>query len=97
MNIFKTDFFYFSCHCVKSVRILSFSSLCFPALWLNRVIYSINLIIQLECWKIRAKKSPDTDNFYAVGNLETQGIILFNLQLNCGSLKNLWSAFTHTL
>ena len=50
-------------HCEKSVLILSFSGLYFPAFGLNTEIYSVNLRIQSECRKIRTRKTPNTDTF----------------------------------
>ena len=55
-------------HCMKSVRIRSFSGPHFPAFGLNTEtnIYSVNLRIYFEWWKMRTRKSPDEYTFYAV-------------------------------
>ena len=53
-------------HCVKSVRIRSFSGPYFPAFGLSKKKYSISLRIQSECWKIRTRKTPNADTFHAV-------------------------------
>ena len=53
-------------HCVKSVRIRSFSSPYFPAFGLNTERYGVSLRIQSECGKIRTRKTPNTDTFHAV-------------------------------
>ena len=53
-------------HCVKSVRIRSFSGLYFPLFGLNTEIYSTSLRIQTEFRKIPTRKSPNTDTFHAV-------------------------------
>ena len=53
-------------HCVKSVRIRSFSGPYFPAFGLNTEKYSVYLPIQSECGKIQTKKTPNTDTFYAI-------------------------------
>ena len=53
-------------HCVKSVRIRSYSGPYFPALRLNTERYSVSLRIQPECEKIRTRITPNTDTFYAV-------------------------------
>ena len=53
-------------HCVKSVRIRSFSGPYFSTFGLNTERYSVSLRIQSECGKVRAKKTPNTDTFYAV-------------------------------
>ena len=54
-----------SYYCVKSVCIQSFSELCIPAFGLNTERDSVSLRIQSECGKIRARKTPITDTFYA--------------------------------
>ena len=53
-------------HCVKSVRILSYSGPYFPAFGLNTERYSISLCIQSECGKMRTRITPNTDTFHAV-------------------------------
>ena len=53
-------------HCAESVRIWSFSGLHFPALGLNTERCSVFFCIQSECGKIRARKTPNKDTFYAV-------------------------------
>ena len=55
-------------HCVKSVRIRSFSGPYFPAFGLNTERYGVSLRIQSECGKIRTKKTPNTDTFHAMEN-----------------------------
>ena len=46
-------------HCVKSVRILSFSGVYFPA-------FGLTLRIHSECGKIRTRKTPNMDTFHVV-------------------------------
>ena len=53
-------------HCLKSVRIPSYSGLHFPAFGLNTERYSVSLRIQSECGKIWTRITPNTDTFYAV-------------------------------
>ena len=53
-------------HCVKGVRIRSFSSPYFPAFGLNTDRYGVSLRIQSECGKIRTRKTLNTDTFHAV-------------------------------
>ena len=53
---------------VRSVRIRSYSGLCFPAFGLNTEIYLISLHIQSECGKIRTRITPNMDTFHAVSN-----------------------------
>ena len=50
-------------HCVKSIRVWSFSGLRFPAFGLNREIWEVNLRIQSKCRKIRTKRTPNTETF----------------------------------
>ena len=45
-------------HCLKSVRIRSFSGPYFPAFGLNMERYSVSLRIQSACGKIRTRKTP---------------------------------------
>ena len=59
-------------HCVKSVHIWSFSDPYFPAFGLNTERYSVFLRLQSECGKIRTRKTPNTDTFYAVFTIETK-------------------------
>ena len=60
-------------HCVKSVRIQSYSGPYFPAFGLNTERYSerysVSLRIQSECEKIQARITPNTDTFYAVTHI----------------------------
>ena len=53
-------------HCVRSVRIRSYSGLHLPAFGLNTDIYHVFLRIQSECGKTRTRITPNTDTFYAV-------------------------------
>ena len=58
-------------HCVKSVRIRSFSGPYFPAFGLNTEIFSANLCIQYERGEVRTRKTPNTDTFYAMNPFQT--------------------------
>ena len=53
-------------HCVKSVRIRSYSGPYFTAFGLNTERYGVSLRIQSNCGKIRTRINPNTDTFYAV-------------------------------
>ena len=53
-------------HCVKSVRIRSYSGPYFNVFGLNRERYRVYLPIQSECGKIRTRVTPNTDTFYLV-------------------------------
>ena len=50
-------------HCVKSIRVRSFSVLHFPAFGLNTEICGVNLSIQSKCAEIRTRKTPNTETF----------------------------------
>ena len=54
-------------HCVKSVRIWSYSGPYFIAFRLNMERYSVSLCIQCECGKIRTRVIPNTDTFHLSG------------------------------
>ena len=53
-------------HCIKSVRIRSYSGPYFPAFGLTTERYEVSLHIQFECWKMWTRITPNTDTFYAV-------------------------------
>ena len=53
-------------HCVKSVRIQSYSGTHFPAFEMNMESYPVSLRMQSECRKMRTRITPNTDTFYAV-------------------------------
>ena len=53
-------------HCVKCVRISSFSSSYFPTFGLYTQRYSVFLCIQSKCEKIRTRKSPNADTFHVI-------------------------------
>ena len=53
-------------HCVKSVRIQSFSRPYFRAFGLKMKIYFGNLRFQSDCGKIRTRKTPNKDTFCVV-------------------------------
>ena len=53
-------------HCVKSVRIRSYSGSYFPAFGLSTKRYRVSLRIQSECGKIRTRITPNTNTFQAV-------------------------------
>ena len=50
----------------QSVCFWNFSGLHFPAFRLNIERYSASLRIQSECEKMRTRKTPNADTFYAV-------------------------------
>ena len=88
-------------HCLRSVRIRSFSGPYFPAFGLNTKSYfilrscsSVSLSIQYECRKIRTRKSPDTDTFTLCnshGKIKHKEIITWLLSILCRSFKTLKS------
>ena len=68
-------------HCVKSVRIRSYSGLYFPAFGLNRERYRVSLRIQSECGKLRTRITPNTGTFYTVKWNLHRFIILIKLTI----------------
>ena len=52
-------------HCVKSVRIWSYSDPHFPAFGLNSERYGVSLHIQSECGKMLTRITANTDTFHA--------------------------------
>ena len=68
-------------HCVKSVRFRSFSGPYFPAFVLNSERYEVSLRIQSECWKIRTRKTPNTDTFHAVQPQQNTGKQRYEVEL----------------
>ena len=70
-------------HCMKSVRIRSFSNPYFPVFGLNTdQKNSVFLCIQSECGKIRSRITPTMDSFYAVIRTEKCNIIKISSR-NC--------------
>ena len=65
------------CHCVKSVRIRSYSSSQFHLFGLNLERYSVSLCSQSECGKMRTRITPNADTFYAVCCAISKIIIAF--------------------
>ena len=61
-------------HCVKSVRIWTFSGPYFPAFGLNTERYEVSFRIQSKCGKMRAKKTPNMDTFH----VETLAVFFFS-------------------
>ena len=53
-------------HCVKSVRIRSYSGPYFPAFGLNTEGYEVSFRVQSKCGKIQIRITPTKDTFYAV-------------------------------
>ena len=53
-------------HCVKSVRIRSFSDPFFPAFRQNIEGYGVFLRVQYPCGTIQTRKTPNRDTFHAV-------------------------------
>ena len=62
-------------HCLKSVRIRSFSGLYFLAFEMNTEIYRVNLRTQSKYENIWTRKTPNTDTFHAVLD------VFFNIML----------------
>ena len=74
-------------HCVKSVRIRSYSGLHFPAFGLNTERDGVSLRIHSKCGKMRTRITPNTDTFYAVNLLTLTRAVELNISLTY-SLKS---------
>ena len=64
-------------HCVKNVRIRSYSGPHFPAFGLNTDRYRVSFRVQSKCGKMRTRITPNTDNFHAV-NVSTSNKKMFS-------------------
>ena len=62
----------YSRHCVKSVRIRSYSGPHFPAFGLNTERYEVSHRIQLKFGKMVTRKTPNTDTFHAFRSKDLQ-------------------------
>ena len=67
------------CHCVKRVRIRSFSGPYFPAFGLDTERYSVSLRSQSEYGKMQTRKTPSMDTFHAVCTAHLIGESLFRV------------------
>ena len=76
-------------HCVKNVRIRSFSRSYFPTFVLNTERYEVYLRIQSKCWKKQIRKTSSTDTFHTVLNLRTPWAVQFCF-FNTDDLKVLY-------
>ena len=56
-------------HCVKTIRVWSFSGPHFPIFGLNTERYPVSLGIQSECGKMQTRKTSNTDTLHAVNFL----------------------------
>ena len=81
------SFFLRKLHCVKSVRIRSYSGLHFPCIGLNTERYRVSLCIQSKCGKIWTRITPNTDTFHAVLIIGFQPLTIFakKLHLRCST------------
>ena len=55
-----------SSHCIKSVRIRSFSGSYFPVFGLNAEKYGISFRVQSESGNMQTRKALNTDTFYSM-------------------------------
>ena len=68
-------------HCLKDVRIRSFSDPYFPAFGLNTERCGVSLRIQCECGKTRTRKTPNTNTFHTVIACDFENMIYEGLCL----------------
>ena len=66
-------------HCVKSVRIRSYSGPYLPTFELNSERYRVSLCIQSECRKIRTRRTPNRDTFEAMMLQYLEMYLLFSM------------------
>ena len=77
-------------HCVKRVRIRSYSGPCFPAFGLNTERYSVSLHIHSECGKIRTRITSNTDTFYAVPTIQNSALHITRYRSASRTLLNIY-------
>ena len=75
-------------HCMECVRIRSSSDLYFPAFGLTTELYEGNLRIQSKCGKIRTRKTPNTDTFYAVVEIMIKNLLRMLKLIKLKSTEN---------
>ena len=63
---FRKNFSSLNVHCVKSVRIRSYSGMYFPAFETEYGEIRVSLRIQFECGETRSRITPNTDTFYVL-------------------------------
>ena len=68
-------------HCLKDVRIRSFSDPYFPAFGLNTERCGVPLRIQCKCGKTRTRKTPNMNTFHAVIACDFENMIYEGLCL----------------
>ena len=90
-------------HYVKNIRIRSFSGPFFSAFGLDTERYPVSLRIQPKCRKIRTRKTPNRDAFYAVRvvRLKTRdnwfGILFFQTLCRIlGMMRSVCSSVIHS-
>ena len=68
-------------HCMKSAHVRNYFRPHFPTFGLNTERYWVSLRIQSECGKIRTRRTPNTDTFYAVSEERVHWWRVFLLKL----------------
>ena len=66
-------------HCIKSVRIRSYSGPYFSVFGLNTERHEVSLRIQSECGKMRTRITPNTYTFHAACLIHVQRLMKFVL------------------
>ena len=84
-------------HCVKSVRIWSFSGPYFPTFPLNTERYGASLHVQSECGNMRIRKTPNPNVFHAVKSIRVLGLQIWNKLLETLKAKRSFQAFKRSL
>ena len=92
----QRNFFNVQWHCVKSVRIRSYSGSYFPAFGLITERYTVSFRNQSERSKVRTRLIPNTDTFYAVlpmVSLQIYGIYQNNKSVRTPDIRHIRETF----
>ena len=81
------------CHCVKILRIRSFSGQHFPPIGLNKERYGVSLLVQSKCVKIRTGKTLNTESFHVVCLLEANIMPTSYIEENISKFCNYYCLF----
>ena len=86
-------------HCVKNVRIWSFSGPYFPAFGLNKQRYFVSLCIQSKFGKMWSRKTPNMGPFHAVvpEAMAYANRIVWNKRMNFNQLWSFWQCYIISL
>ena len=81
-ELYLINLFQLIIHCVKGVRIRSYSGQYFLAFGLNTDGYFVSFRIQSEFGKIQTRITPNADTFYAVIDSDTDKLVTEYFMMN---------------